>query len=269
MKNNIKQTIALIGGGNMGEAFIKGLHTRAAIYVVEADSKRCAYLKKTYRVTIATISEAIAKASIVLLAVKPQDMLTAIASINEARGFKDNHPLYISIAAGLTIKFFETNLGYNPRVIRTMPNMPALIGEGITGVAKGRFVKPTDLKLANNILSSIGQTVIVKESQLDAITAVSGSGPAYVFLFAEQWIAAAIKLGFKKDEAKKLVYQTLVGSCHQLMKSEFDAGVLREKVTSKGGTTAAALDVFGKAKFDVIFHKALAAARQRAKELSK
>ena len=123
------------------------------------------------------------------------------------------------------------------RVVRAMPNMPALIGEGITGICAGRFAKSADLKLAQSILSAIGQTVIVKESMIDAVTAVSGSGPAYVFLFVEQWINAAIKLGFDRSQAKQLVYKTLLGSAHLLEQSQFEAADLRVKVTSKGGTT--------------------------------
>lgn len=268
MSNNLKKTIVLIGGGNMGEALIKGLHKTSTIYVIEADAKRAAYLKKNYSLKIAALTEAMKVAEVVIFAVKPQDMLTAIAAINEVRPPSVN-PLYISIAAGLTTTFFEKHLGGKPRVVRSMPNMPGLIGEGITGVSKGRLATASDESLAVNILSTIGQVVKVKESQIDAITAVSGSGPAYVFLFVEQWIKAAVKLGFTYDQAKQLVYQTLLGSAHLLMKSEFEAGVLREKVTSKGGTTAAALEVFSKAKFEQIFKTALGAANKRAKQLAK
>lgn len=251
----------------MGEAFIKGLYQRVLIDVIDADARRCAYLKKTYRVNTPLLAQAINKAAVIILAVKPQDMPAAIAAVNGVRA--GNHqPLYISIAAGLTTKFFEKHLGGKPRVIRSMPNMPGMIGEGVSGVTAGRFVKPGDLRQAFDILSSIGQVIGVKETQIDALTAVSGSGPAYVFLFVEAWMNAAVTLGFKKEEAKKLVYQTLIGSAHLLAKSEFEAGVLREKVTSKGGTTAAALDVFNKAKFDQIFKAALGAANKRAKQLA-
>ena len=149
-----------------------------------------------------------------------------------------------------------------------MPNMPALIGEGITGVCAGRYTTSSDVKTAQTILSSVGQTVIVKESMIDAVTAVSGSGPAYVFLFVEQWMAAAKALGFKEAEAKQLVYKTLLGSAHLLEQSEFDSATLRAKVTSKGGTTQAAMDVFFNRKIDVMMKDALVAAKRRAKELA-
>src|SRR6185295_4370254 len=129
-------------------------------------------------------------------------------------------------------------------VVRAMPNMPALIGEGITGLCAGNYTNSSELKLAQDILGVLGETMIVKEAMMDALTAVSGSGPAYLFMFVEQWMAAAKKLGFKDTEVKQLVYKTLVGSVHLLEKSEFTAKELRTKVTSKGGTTEAALNVF-------------------------
>jgi pyrroline-5-carboxylate reductase len=151
-----------------------------------------------------------------------------------------------------------------------MPNMPALIGEGITAICAGRYASPADVKTAEKILQTIGQTVIVKESMIDAVTAVSGSGPAYVFLFVEQWINATIKLGFDRSQAKQLVYKTLLGSTHLLEKSEFDAAILRAKVTSKGGTTEAAMKVFFKSNaFSKLMKDALSAAKKRAKELAR
>ncbi len=182
-----KQTIAIIGGGNMGEALIKGLYTKAQIHVIEADSQRAKYLKKKYQVRLSMLAEAINAATVIVFAVKPQDMLTAIAAVNEVRA-KGKNLLYISIAAGLSTSYFEKHLGVKPRIMRSMPNMPGLIGEGITGVAPGRFTKPADIKQAVDILSSIGQVMMVDEKQIDAVTAVSGSGPAYVFLFVEEWI---------------------------------------------------------------------------------
>ncbi len=154
-------------------------------------------------------------------------------------------------------------------MVRAMPNMPALIGQGVTGICRGKHATPKDLNTARHILQTIGQILIVNESMIDAVTAVSGSGPAYVFLFVEQWINAAVKLGFNRSQAKQLVYKTLLGSARLLEKSEFDAAALRAKVTSKGGTTQAAMDVFSKAKFDQLIYKALLAAKKRAKELAK
>ena len=251
--------IAIIGGGNMGEAIIKGL--KRPVMVCESDPLKAKALVKKYKVSIVDVTQA-SNADIIILAVKPQDMSNALALL------KTDGQLFISIAAGLTTAYFEKHLGGKARVIRSMPNMPALIGQGITGISAGKYAMPQDLKEAQRILNSIGQTIIVKESMLDAVTAVSGSGPAYVFLFVEQWMAAAEQLGFNEKDAKELVYKTLLGSAHLLEQSEFDAGTLRAKVTSKGGTTQAALEVFAKGKFDQLVRKALFAAKDRAKALA-
>jgi pyrroline-5-carboxylate reductase len=273
------KTIAIIGGGNMGEALIKGLHQTSSVLVCEANKARTIYLKKKYRVTISNIPQAVKKASVIVLAVKPQDMMEILQNIcrgdachrpniRRTQGSPLRNKLFISIAAGLTTKFFEDHLG-RACIVRSMPNMPALIGEGITGICGGRYASLADIKAAQKILNTIGETVIVKESMIDAVTAVSGSGPAYVFLFVEQWMVAAKTLGFKEAEAKQLVYKTLVGSVHLLEQSEFDAGTLRAKVTSKGGTTQAALDIFSSRQFDKTMKDALLAAKKRAKELAK
>ena len=248
----------------MGEALIKGLYKQNRLFVTEANTARAAQLKKKYRLMVADLNTTVQEAGVLILAVKPQDMEMLLQHIPVS---KDK--LFISIAAGLTTKYFEKRLGGKVRVVRTMPNMPAFIGEGITAISAGKYASAADIKMAQKILGTIGQTVIVKESMIDAVTAVSGSGPAYVFLFVEQWMAAAKKLGFKDAEAKQLVYQTLTGSAHLLEKSEFDAGTLRTKVTSKGGTTQAAMDVFSKRKFDQLMKDALTAAKKRAGELAK
>ena len=261
MKKNI---IGIIGGGNMGEALVKGLYAKHCVYVCESNASRVKYLKNKYRGIVLGDLHVVQDASIIILAVKPQDMELLLKQIPVGK-----NTLFISIAAGLTTKFFEKHLGGKVRVVRAMPNMPALIGEGITAICAGRYASTKDLKAAQNILRSIGQTVVVKESMIDAVTAVSGSGPAYVFLFIEQWINAAVKLGFSQLQAKQLVYKTLLGSAHLLEKSPFDASELRVKVTSKGGTTQAAMDVFSKGKFDRLMEKALLAAKKRAKELAK
>lgn len=252
----------------MGEALIKGLVGKklfvpAGILVCENDAKRAQNLKEKYRISVKDLNTVIVQASVVILAVKPQDMEIVLSEIAE-----NNDKLFISIAAGLTTKYFEKYLG-KARIIRAMPNMPALIGEGITAICRGRYATGIDMREAGRILSSVGGVLEFQERYLDAITAVSGSGPAYVFLFAEQWIAAAKSLGLNEEDAKRLVYGTLVGSAHLLLKAGFSAGDLRARVTSKGGTTQAAMDVFSKGKFDQLMKKALSAAKKRAKELAK
>lgn len=252
--------IVIIGGGNMGEAIIKGL--KRQVFVCESDPVKTKALAKKYK-TVAINLTQVSSCDVIILAVKPQDMGHVLADIET----KDQ--LFISIAAGLTTAYFEKALGRKARIMRSMPNMPALIGQGITGLSAGKYATSQDLKVAQEILNSVGVTMVVKESMLDALTAISGSGPAYVFLFVEQWMLTAKALGFNDKEAKELVYQTLLGSAHLLKTSTLDAGQLREKVTSKGGTTQAALEVFSKGKFNQLMKQALMAAKKRAKQLSK
>lgn len=264
-----KNTIGIIGGGNMGEALVKGLVGKklflpSGILVCEADAKRTRLLKEKYRINIGDLNTVVERSSVVIFAVKPQDMDQVLGQI----AFPEDK-LFISIAAGLTTKYFEQRLGKRARVVRAMPNMPALIGEGITGICKGRYTAPSDLSEAGMILAAVGGVLEVQEKWMDAITAVSGSGPAYVFLFVEQWIKAARSLGLKEQEAQNLVYSTLIGSAHLLLKAGFTAGELRVKVTSKGGTTQAAMDVFSKGNFEQLMKNALLAAKKRAKELAK
>jgi pyrroline-5-carboxylate reductase len=266
-----KEKIGIIGGGNMGEALIKGLHKSHTLFVYEINPERVKYLNKKYKVNAVDIPGVMANAEVVILAVKPQDMHAALSLVRS--NYSKNDKLFISIAAGLTTKFFVDNLknalNPKPRIVRAMPNMPALISRGMTAICGGRYATGSDLILAKSILGTIGETISVDESMIDTVTAVSGSGPAYVFLFVEQWINAAMKLGFNEFQAKQLVYKTLLGSAHLLEQSPFDAAELRAKVTSKGGTTQAAMDVFSKGKFDQLIYKALSAAKKRSGELAK
>jgi len=261
-----KYKIGIIGGGNMGEALIKGLYKQHRIFLVEANPARISILKqRKYKISYEeNPGNLLSKIDIIILAVKPQDIQYPLSWM---KGVSLENKLFISIAAGLTTNFFEKNLGGKVRVVRSMPNMPALIARGITAICKGRFATNGDLGIAGSILSAIGQVRVVDEKYMDAITAVSGSGPAYVFLFVEYWIAGAIALGLSQNDAQELVWATLIGSA-ELVRFE-DARELRERVTSKGGTTQAALDVFFKGKFNQLMKNALLAAKKRAKELAK
>ena len=260
-----KQEIAIIGGGNMGGALVKGLYKSRHIFVCETNAIRARYLKKKYDVTIAPLKEAIAQAEVVIFAVKPQDIEKVLKEVGPCAG-----KLFISIAAGLTTKFFEQHLGGKAKVIRAMPNMPASISAGTAGICVGTYAKPADLITARTVLSTTSTTIIeVKENMMDAVTAVSGSGPAYVFLFVEQWVAAAKALGLKEKEAKELVHTTLLGSIKLLEQNKFDVEGLRAKVTSKGGTTQAAMDAFVTGHFNGLMKKAILAAKNRSKELAR
>ena len=258
--------IAIIGGGNMGAAILGGIKGRYSVIVCEKDATKVKFLQKKYRVKIADLREAVGQSDIILLAVKPQDFEQVLAEI---KADLISSKLVISIAAGITTKYIEKKLGASARVIRCMPNLPLLVGQGITGICRGRRATNTDEQLAANIFKSVGEVVLVQEKWMDAVTAVSGSGPAYVFLFVECWLKAAKNLGFSDEQSKALVISTLKGSLALLEKSKDSPEVLRAKVTSKGGTTQAAMDVFARRKFDQIFTEALAAAKKRAKELAK
>jgi pyrroline-5-carboxylate reductase len=263
-----KNKIGIIGGGNMGEALVKGLVEKKQfasreILVCETDAKRAQSLKEKYGVSIKDLNTLIIQSSTVVFAVKPQDMDIVLSEIVEI-----DEKLFISIVAGLTTKYFEKHLG-KVRVVRAMPNMPALIGEAMTAICRGHYATAGDMQEAGQILAAVGGVMEFQEEYLDAITAVAGSGPAYVFLFVEQWVAAAKSLGLNEDHAKRLVLETLLGSAHLLLKSGLSPSELRVKVTSKGGTTQAAMDVFSKGKFDQLMKEALAAAKKRAKELAK
>jgi pyrroline-5-carboxylate reductase len=267
-----KNTIGIIGGGNMGEALIKGLlrEKRYNIRVCEANPARVSILKGRYKVSYEkNIRSLISKANIIILAVKPQDMHAPLSWFRDDDSIEDK--LFISIAAGLTTKFFEKNLPGKPHVVRAMPNLPSSIGESATAICKGRFATDGDANIAGSILGyisgTIGTVIKVEEKYMDAVTAVSGSGPAYVFLFVEYWIAAAISLGLSENDAKELVWVTLIGSAHLVR--NFDARELRERVTSKGGTTEAAMKVFEKNNFGKLMKDALTAAKNRSKELAK
>jgi pyrroline-5-carboxylate reductase len=266
----MKKTIGIIGGGNMGTAILKGLIENKLcpadyISVCELDNKRAVDLKRAYKVSTGDLNTVISNAEIIILAVKPQDMESVLSQIRQTEG-----KLFISVAAGLTTKFFEKQLGGKVRVIRAMPNLPALIGKGITGYCAGQFVKEGDEGNAGLILEALGGAIRFKESEMDAVTAVSGSGPAYVFFFVEQWIDAAVKLGLNQREARYLVHQTVRGSAEFLKDSINDVSGLRAMVTSKGGTTEAAMKVFLKGdKLGKLMKDALTAAKKRAGELAK
>ena len=258
--------ITVIGGGNMGEAIIGGIRKNYSVTVCEKDKSRQDHLRQTYKVNTGEIKTSVPGSDVIILAVKPQDIEEVLKEISPGSGPKI---LVISIAAGITTAFIEKHLPEKTRVIRTMPNMPAMIGQGITAVARGKHAKQSDQDLASAIFDHLGKTVAVGEDQLDMITAVSGSGPAYVFLLIETMIKAARSMGLNEELAKQLVRSTFLGSVNLLEMKKEDAASLRSKVTSKGGTTEAAIEVFMKSNIEAIFAQALEAAKKRAAELSR
>ncbi len=258
--------LGIIGGGNMGAAIISRTFKKYSIAVCEKDTARVVFLKKKFHVASMDIAALIQSSDLIILAVKPQDLESTLAQIKAAF---TKPKLIISIVAGVTTKFLEKSLGKSAHIIRTMPNMPAQIGQGVTALCRGKQATTKDLQTAVKVFASIGQTVIVEEKLMNTVTAVSGSGPAYVFLFVECFLKAAEKLGLQKDIAKQLVEATLLGSVNLYLQSKELAGDLRVKVTSKGGTTQAALDIFLDNNFEKMFSDAVYAAQTRAGQLAK
>ncbi|MFH1367729.1 MAG: pyrroline-5-carboxylate reductase [Elusimicrobiota bacterium] len=274
MKNKgINKNIAFLGSGKMAEALISGfiksrLAPASAITAVDIDLKRLSFLKRKYRIKTSTDKlSALKKANIIFLAVKPRQMEGLLC---EAGLRIRKNQLVISIAAGITTKWIERFLIKGVPVVRTMPNTPAAFGCGATGIAKGRWAKAAHLSTAKKLFDQTGITAALPESKIDAVTAVSGSGPAYVFLLAELLEQAAKDLGLAGNTARDFSRQTVIGAGEMLKRCpETPAARLRKNVTSPGGTTEAAIKTLARNKFAEIFKKAVKRAKERAKELSR
>ncbi|MGD0274720.1 MAG: pyrroline-5-carboxylate reductase [Syntrophales bacterium] len=263
--------LGFIGGGNMGGVLVGGLISgelanATDIIVSDVAEEKRNHLHKTWGVhTTANNPEAVRNRDIVVLAVKPQNM---DAVLEEISGDVHLSTLIISIAAGIPTHRIERSFPQAMRVIRTMPNTPALITEGMSALARGSHAKIDDLQIARELFDAVGLTVEVDESLMDAVTGVSGSGPAYGFLFVEAIMEAAVQLGLDKQTALKLAAQTLLGAAKLCLKEEKTPAELRAMVTSPGGTTLEALKVLEKLKFKDTVIEAVKAATRRSRELA-
>jgi len=262
--------IGVIGAGNMGQALVRGLVEKSVypqnISIFDVDKKKLDTVKKEAHVKIAKSNrQCVSLSDVVILAVKPQMIQEVVEEI--ASGL-DKDALVISIAAGVPIAKIESYFKKPVSLIRVMPNMPALVGSGMSAFSLGKHATQKHRKIAEGILGAFGEIVQVPEKWLDLVTAVSGSGPAYFFLLTEKLIEAAYEMGMKVDVAKKIVYQTAFGSGKVLMQSQEDPEVLIDRVASKGGTTEAALKVFQKQGLGKIVQDAVKAAYKRSKEIS-
>ncbi len=263
-------TICFIGGGQMAEALIKGLLKKQVfeskdIYCSEPVEKRRKYLQEQYRITtFSNNQEAVKNADIVLLAVKPQVMDLVLEELKAA---VQAHHLVISIAAGVTIKRLQALLGQDKRIIRVMPNTPALVLEGAAGISKGDNATQEDLDTALYIFNAIGKAVEVPESLMDAVTGLSGSGPAYCFQFIEALIQAGIREGLPQPIASTLAIQTVIGSAKMCEKTQRHPIELLSMVTSPGGTTIQGVYQLERSGFSGIVMDAVNAATRRSKEL--
>jgi pyrroline-5-carboxylate reductase len=263
--------ITFIGGGNMATALVSGLvnppRAHLTIRVCDPNEKARRHLERTFAVaTYSNAAEAIEGADVIVLAVKPQTMPLVL---EELSGNVESHQLILSIAAGITIESISEKLGAKQAVIRSMPNTPALVGHGITGIAAGTYCTPLHHQQAEEILAAAGEVVwLDDESLMDAVTAISGTGPAYFFLLAEVLAAAARELGLPAETADRLASITCFGAGAMLASSPGEAEELRLRVTSPGGTTQAAMVVLEDGKFRDLVFRAAEAACNRSRELA-
>ena len=259
-------TIGFIGAGNMANSLIRGLLATgvpaSSILASDIDLEKLQVLVTNSRISSATNQQIADSADVVILAVKPQVMEVELDQ-NSAL------PLIVSIAAGITSGHLQDWLGRKHAIVRCMPNTPALIGKGISGLFANVNVSSKQKQLAEKLMNAVGPCVWVDdESDIDTVTAVSGSGPAYFFLFIEAMRDAAREMGLSDETANALVYQTAVGAAELAISSEEDVAELRRKVTSPGGTTEKALRTFEEGRLREIVERALKAARNRSIELA-
>lgn len=264
-----KYQVGLIGVGVMGEALISGLVSarfpKAQIVFTEKRIDRAREISSKYGARAVELSELAKTSDVILLVVKPQDLADLLAAIapDLSKG-----ALLVSFAAGKTTKFISDKTSDKVSVIRVMPNTPTLIGQGMAAISLGANVNQEQAKFVTDFLATCGKVISVGEELQDAVTAVSGSGPAYFFAFVEEIIRSGIALGLSEEQASALAIQTIVGSAAMLEQSGKSATTLRENVTSPNGTTAAALKVFSEANLGATIEKAMTAARDRSQELA-
>lgn len=266
------QTIAFIGAGNMAEALVKGLLRAGVaspqeILCTDRRTERGPELSKRYGVRFTQDNlAAVKEAGIVVLSVKPQVMEKVLAEVGDAL---DASKLVISIAAGIPIEAIERKVGHGVRVIRTMPNTPALVGAGATALSPGEHATEADLVQARALFDAIGMSVVVDEPLLDAVTGLSGSGPAYIFLIIEALADGGVKAGLARAQAQELAAQTVFGSAKLLIETGEHPGRLKDQVTSPGGTAIAGLHTLEAGGLRTTLMNAVEAATLRSRELGK
>jgi pyrroline-5-carboxylate reductase len=282
--------IAIIGGGNIGEALLSGL-LRAGrqtkdLVVAEKDPERSKYLAEKYSVQVSSVGGAAENAAYVIVAVKPSDVESVVDEVAAAVAHADNQSVeqvFVTVAAGVSTAYYQSRLPAGAPVIRVMPNAPMVVGGGVSAVARGSFATADQLKDVVSIFDAVGGVLTVPESQLDAVTAVSGSGPAYFFLMVEALVDAAVAEGLPRPVATELVSQTMAGSAAMLLESldrqqpggnaamgagiDTSAAQLRATVTSPGGTTAAGLRELERGGLRAAVANAVAAAKTRSEQL--
>ncbi|MDZ7697832.1 MAG: pyrroline-5-carboxylate reductase [Deltaproteobacteria bacterium] len=267
-----KQKLGFIGAGNMATALIKGLiesKTYAPENLLAADCSEAAIKKISGDFGVECTpfnSDIVTESDVVVLSVKPQVIREVIENIKG--GLRDNH-LVISIAAGIPLKMIQDIIKKDIPLIRVMPNTPALVLHGVSALAAGPSATSAHMETAKEIFGAVGDTVEVTEEMMDAVTAVSGSGPGYVFYMMECMVDAAVAVGLEREVATRLVTQTFLGAGHLAKTSTYTLSELREKVTSPGGTTQAGLEVMNRKGLKAVIEQAVDAACRRSVELGK
>jgi pyrroline-5-carboxylate reductase len=265
---DMRPTVAVLGVGAMGESIVRGLLNAGW----EPGELSAAVRRETKLHDVETrigiechldAADAVGDQSVVVVAVKPRDVP---GLLDDLTGSVGPDQVVISLAAGVPIKLFEARLQDSP-IVRAMPNTPSLVREGVTAIAGGSCVTEDHLARARRVLEAVGQVEVLDEQLIDAVTAVSGSGPAYVFLLAEAMEEAAVREGLPRDIAEALVHQTIRGAGHLLTETPTKASELRAQVTSPGGTTAAAMHVLEEKGFRALLEDAVRAAAHRSREL--
>lgn len=271
-KRGKQTTIGILGLGNMGEALLKGilrghLISPEQIMVSDSSSKRLRYIHKEYKVATTPSNEALVRSSsLVFLVIKPQVVSSVLSEIRQA--VTQSH-LLVSVVAGLTISSITAGLGGRRKVIRVMSNAPALIGEGATALAPGEGIEEKELKNVEHIFDALGRVVIVQEKDMDVITGLSGSGPAYLFMVMEALADGAVRMGLSREVALFLAAQTTLGAARMVLETGLHPAVLKEKVTSPGGTTMAGIHQLESDGLRGTLMSAVKAATERSAELGK
>ncbi len=265
--------VGFVGGGNMATALVKGflaagLYRAEQICVSDVDAPKLAALRRRYKVVTTQDNTALVRdAKVVIIAVKPQIIDAVLASM---RPSVTPQKLFVSIAAGVTTARLEAGLGKGARVLRVMPNTPALLAKGMSVLVRGRYATPADERLGLRLLRAVGQAVAVQDERLlDAVTGLSGSGPAYVYRFAEGLIAGGVAAGLTAALATQLTFQTLVGAAAMLQETGDTPEALRAAVTSPGGTTLAGLGELERRGFKDAVAAAVVTATRRSQELGR
>ena len=264
----LPKSVGTIGAGNMAEAILRGL-LRAGLSgdqlsASDPDAERRRVMKELGVHATTSNADVAARAEVVVLAVKPQQLERAAETLP-----RDGGPLYLSIVAGATTATLRRLLGAGARIVRSMPNTPALVGAGITAVAADGGAEPADVERASAILRAVGEVVQVSEASLDAVTGLSGSGPAYAYLFIEALTEAGVREGLAVGVARALALETVHGAARLARETGEHPALLRERVTSPGGTTAAGLAALEAGGFRAAIYDAVGAATHRSKELGR